>query len=565
MKTRTKIALVCIVGLVALAAWQRARWRPLAGQAYRKLKKVTAEYRRPSYPAHPPGVNVDVAMTIRCDLPKHPISPLVYGIGFAASHPWELRATARRWGGNPASRYNWEAGHAWNAGKDWFFRNVDYVPEPGPAYASFIEDDLAHGMQTALTVPLIGWVSKDTTSYSFPVDVFGPQQLVAPEDPNMGNGVAPDGGLIRPGPPDRTSVPLEPEGVTRWVRAIRAADAKRGSRGVQMYILDNEPTLWDETHRDVHPDPVSYDELLDRSVRYAAAIRAGDPDAVIAGPAAWGWLAYLYSGIDIKDRSHPDQKKHDGVPLLPWWLREMAAREKATGTRLLDVVDVHYYPSVENMGIATSGATDPVTAARRIRSTRSFWDPDYEEESWVGEKVRLIPRLKEWIAENHPGLGISIGEYNFGAEGDMSGGLALAEALGRFGEQGILSAFYWDAPAKDSPAAWAFRAYRDFDGRGGRFLDESVPATSSDRQASIFASRDGDHMVAVILNLDPGAPMTAKIDASSCGTIGAMRTLSYAGGPSGFEPKPGGAVSGGTLTQPLAPYSMTIVDFKRGP
>src|SRR6202022_154023 len=104
----------------------------------------------------------------------------------------------------------------------------------------------------------------------------------------------------------------------------------------------------------------------------------------------------------------------------------------------------------------------------------------------MGGGARLAPRLQAWSAEKHPGLGISIGEYNFGAEGHMSGGLAVAEALGRFGEQGITSAFYWDYPAKNTPASWAFRAYRDFDGRGGKFLDESVPAESPDPRASIF-------------------------------------------------------------------------------
>ena len=36
-----------------------------------------------------------------------------------------------------------------------------------------------------------------------------------------------------------------------------------------MYMLDNEPTLWNSTHRDVHPDPVGYEELLDRTLEGA--------------------------------------------------------------------------------------------------------------------------------------------------------------------------------------------------------------------------------------------------------------------------------------------------------
>ena len=53
----------------------------------------------------------------------------------------------------------------------------------------------------------------------------------------------------------------------------------------------------------------------------------------------------------------------------------------------------------------------------------------------------------------------------------MSGALATAEALGRFAQFGVTSAFYWTYPPENSPAMWAFRAYRNFDGKGGHFLD----------------------------------------------------------------------------------------------
>ena len=51
----------------------------------------------------------------------------------------------------------------------------------------------------------------------------------------------------------------------------------------------------------------------------------------------------------------------------------------------------------------------------------------------------------------------------------MSGGLAIAEALGRFGQQGLTSAFYWSKVPYNSPGFHAFRAYRNFDGKGARF------------------------------------------------------------------------------------------------
>ncbi len=513
--------------------------------------------------------SVPVAVEIKCDAVTHRISPLVYGIAEQPMHhdayQWRLGATARRWGGNHTSRYNWKLGNAWNTAKDWFFKNVDFDDRDGPAYARFIDEDLAHGMATALTIPILGWAAKDTRSYSFPVSVYGPQQATESGHPDIGNGVAPDGNPLIPGPPERTSVPMTPASIGDWVRTMRKADQARGRRGVQMYILGNEPMLWSETHRDVHPEPVSYDELLQRTIAYGSAVRAADPDAVIAAPALWGWPAYFGSGVDHAAAPfHPDRDRHGGEPFLPWWLEKIAAHEKSTGVRLLDVVDVHFYPQGAGMGLGKSGETDPDTAARRIRSVRALWDPTYRDESWIGKPVELIPRLKKWIAEKHPGLGISIGEYNFGAETDMSGGLAVAEALGRFGQQGIRSAFYWDFPAKNSPAYYAFLAYRDFDGKGGRFLDNSVAVTSDDRRLSVFASRSAsrDHMVLVLLDLDPATKIAANLDTNSCGRIAKQRRFVYRGGPLGFAPD---EAHTGARTLLLPAYSMTVVDLYLSP
>lgn len=510
-----------------------------------------------------------VAMRIHCEAEGRPVSPWIYGIGARpggeGSVPWHLGASARRWGGNHTSRYNWELGDAWNAGKDWYFENVDYDGLPGPAHRRFIEAGRAHGLATVLTVPMIGWVAKDSTSSGFPVSVFGPQRAVDPNHPDRGNGVTVSGALINPGSPERTSVAMPAAGIGRWVQDERARDGA-GERGVLAYILDNEPTLWSDTHRDVHPNPLSYDELLARTLEYASAIRAADPGALIAGPAMWGWTAYFYSGVDTAAYpSHPDQDAHGGVPLIPWWLRGIAREERRTGTRLLDLLDVHFYPQGANLGIGTRGGTDPGTAARRLRSTRALWDPTYEDESWIGEAVELVPRLERWISAERPGLGISIGEYNFGAEGHMSGGLAVAEVLGRLGQLGVASAYYWDVPAPESPAFWAFRAFRNFDGQGAMFLGESVPADSSSPLASIFASRDRakGQMVLVLLGLDPRSDTDVLIDARSCGRVTRARSFVYADGLAGFVPAeaPHGG-DGGLLTSSLPAYSMMVLDLQ---
>jgi hypothetical protein len=515
----------------------------------------------------------EISMAIDCSAKGRRINPGIYGIAFdprldaRENHQWELGASGRRWGGNASSRYNWELGNAWNTASDWFFRNVDFAGKPGAAWERFLDDDLAHGVQSALTVPIIGWVAKDTTSFSFPVSEFGPQQSTDPYQAGAGNGLTPRSKPIAPGPATRTSLAAPPESIGRWVSAIRQRDAKRGARSVQSYILDNEPMLWNSTHRDVHPDPVGYDELLERTIAYGGAVRSADPGATIAGPALWGWPAYFYSAKDASFgfALHPDRLRHGNEPLLPWYLKKLRQHERATGVRILDRVDVHFYPQGEGVRSGKGGATDPETNARRIRATRSLWDPSYVDESWIRDTIRLVPRLREWIEESYPGLGISIGEYSFGAEEHPSGGLALAEALGRFGQLGVESAYYWTYPAKGTPAFSAFRAFRNYDGKGGRFLDWSVPAKTQEG-ASLFASRDdGNRLVAVALNFDSERPASARVDLNSCGKVATRRVfVASADHPALVERAPG-ALEAGTLSELLPPYSIVVFELERLP
>ncbi|HXU80829.1 MAG TPA: glycoside hydrolase family 44 protein, partial [Polyangia bacterium] len=286
--------------------------------------------------------------TVQCKAPTHPISPMIYGVGgyLPDGTHFAMGIGAKRWGGNPNTRYNWQHGHAWNAGADYFFRNLDYTNDPTFTYDRELQEMLDHGVPEALTVPTIGWVAKDTTSYSYPVSVFGPQEQVTTENPDMGNGKTKEGGIIPPTmPPTRTSVAAPPEFIGKWLATIRDKDQKRG-RSVKMVILDNEPALWHSTHRDVHPTPITYNELLERTIAYGTAVRKAYPEVLIAGPAEWGWTGYFYSGLDaaVGVGKAPDRHAHRNVPLIPWWLHSVREYEKKNRIKLLDVLDVHFYP-----------------------------------------------------------------------------------------------------------------------------------------------------------------------------------------------------------------------------
>jgi hypothetical protein len=497
---------------------------------------------------------------VACDAKATRISRAIYGFagGDETGAAGKFLPSAHRWGGNPTTRYNWET-HVLNVGQDWFFENHTSAP-----YTQFLTEDAAHDRLSALTVPMLGWVAKDATSYSFPVSMYGSQEKTDPYRPDAGNGVAPNGRKLPPGSPSRTSVPAPAEWAKRWILSIRAADAKSGKRSVYEYILDNEPMLWHSTHRDVRTEPVGYDELLRRTIEYGTAIRQADPDALIAGPAEWGWPNYFFSakdmaaGLSVK----PDRRAHDDLPLVEWYLRKLREHQQKTGMRVLDVLDLHYYPQEKDVYASGAGATDKETGLLRLRSTRSLWDPSYRDESWIADAIRLLPRMREWVEKDYPGRGISIGEWNFGGESDITGALAIAEALGRFAQFGVQSAFYWTIPSAQSPAIQGFAAFRNFDGKGGRFLDWYLPSVSP-ASSSMFASRDeeGKHLVLVVINMSPDDSLRARLDLGACGPTTSEQTYVYARGASGFSSaeRP---QSASDSAQVFPPWSITVVDVR---
>lgn len=507
---------------------------------------------------------------VDCKAATKAISPYIYGIAFDITghsdwkeiRQFELNPSGRRLGGNAASRYNWEHGTAFNHGSDWIFANNGYADAPAPFYDMFLQGNAEKKLQSAVMIQTMGWVAKDMTSVGFPIAKVGTQK-VFDDARGGGNGIRPDGSEIPPGPPTNTSIPSTPEFQARYVKKIRELAIKRGVPGPRVYIMDNEPSLWNSTHRDVHPEPLSYDELLKFTKEYATAVRDADPEGLIAGPAAFGWTELFFSAKDAKAGFHlkPDRRAHDDMPMAAWYLKELRAHEQKTGKKMLDLFDYHFYPQAEGIGMGKEGKTDMNTSAIRIRSTRALWDPEYKDESWIKEPQRLLPRLREWIDQYYPGLGIQIGEWNFGAEGDISSGLATAEALGRFADNGVKTAYYWPYPKLDSPAFYAFRAFRNYDGKGGKFEDNLVPAKPMEN-TSIWASKDasGKHMVVVLLNYSPYRTVESTVALDACGTVASTKHFVYTKDKKAFADGKT-APSGPGVTASLPPYSISVLDI----
>src|SRR5262245_61434512 len=386
-----------------------------------------------------------IAVTVDPSADRHAISRLIYGVSFGdPGAPNAPRWPLNRWGGNGTTRYSWEDDIA-NHASDWFFYNIESGPDPGTlpdgsAADLFIDATRGGGGEVLLTVPLIGWTPIDRVRrWGFSVSKYGAQQQTEGTytgfppwcEPDAGNGNHTNGQPITGNDPHDTSREIAPDFVTGWMQHIASRVGTAGAGGVRLFALDNEPDLWNSTHRDVHPSPLSYDEIWQRTVDYGSAIKAQDPAALVTGPVPWGWCAYFWSALDGCSDGGPDMTGHGGMHYLEWYLKQAHDYEVANGLRLLDFLDIHYYPQAG--GVALSDDESPSTAALRLRTLKSLYDPTYLDESWIGSCcggiVQLIPRMRAWIDARYPGTKLAITEYNWGNDTGASSALAQAEAL----------------------------------------------------------------------------------------------------------------------------------------
>ena len=504
--------------------------------------------------AQNPAANV----TVDANINRHPIDPRVYGIAYGTTAQLsDLNIPLNRYGGNNTSRYNWQL-NADNRGQDWYFESIgDSSNVPGERGDTFISVTQAAGARAMITIPMLDWVARLGLNRSklagFSQAKYGAQTgNDAQWFPDAGNGILKSTNQpVLNNDPNDANVGSTSLLQQQWVQAIVNRWGPANSAGPRYYVLDNEPSIWHSTHRDVHPVGATMDEVLSRIMDYAVRIRAADPNASIAGPEEWGWSGYFYSGYDQQYGSQhgwsflPDRASHGGANYLPWLLGQL----KADGRHLLDIFTVHYYPQ----GGEFSNDTSTSMQLLRNKSTRSLWDPGYVDPTWINDTVMLIPRLRNWVNTYYDaGTPVGITEYNWGAEGHINGATTQADILGIFGREGLDVAARWTTPDSATPTYKAIKMYRNYDGNQSKFGDTSVSATGGpnpDNVAVFAAQRTSDSALTVMViskYLSGSTPVnitlsnfgnagTAQVyQLTSANTITRLADLNFSGPTAGF-------------------------------
>lgn len=443
---------------------------------------------------------------------RHLINPYVYGGNFPKDGAYIKKTGTRlsRWGGNIATTHNWKQ-RIRNTGSDWFFSN--YNDEDTIEWVKRVQNS---GSAAMIGIPMVDWTPKAPGLHSYSVKKYGPQQKTEPNQPDAGNGIRLDGTPILTNDPNDAYVPLrdrprpgDPPGTvyrSEWIQALKKAFGNHP----HFYEFDNEPEIWDGTHRDIHPQKVTYVEMRDKYLQMARLIKSMDAKAKIAGPTVCGWWFYWNSAAGGSDKA-----SHGGMDYLPWWLGEIAAADRKSGKRTLDIFDIHAYGDYDTNGVSAAEGD-----RRRLRSTRGMWDPTFRSEGGIGTQNNatatqpnrnvpaIIPRFRAMVNALYPGTQFAITEWSYWEDNAVVSSLAEADSYGIFGRERVDIATRFTSPQPNSLCSLALEMYKDF----APLSVEAASNISVDHLTSYAAlSKDGQRLTVMVINKDPERAVTARI------------------------------------------------------
>jgi len=478
-----------------------------------------------------PFSSTSIQATINVLANRHTISPYIYGGSFPqdTAHVTDSGTTVVRWGGNGASTYNWKLGTD-NADNDYYFEDYAWSEIGDSSSTQFIADVKTAGSNPLMTMVMLPWVAQspetsltqggtDNDHWSFSVTKYGAQCSVDQFNIDAGDGLKTDCATQLTADPNDAYYPLLDQPGTndpansvyrnQWAAALATAFGN----APHFYNMDNEIDIWGGTHFDIHPLQSGYGELRDTYLLEAGNLKTWDPAAIRLGPVSCCWYFYWNLGSTTDNKS-----THAGIDFLPWWLNEIAWADSVSGsgTRSLDVFDIHAYPD----GPDTTNFSQAQKQALAARIYRDWWDPTYESEATyiqnngfsiepIEPNPFRIPRMRALVNQSYPGTNFSITEWSaaFAGESDFSTAIGDADAYGILGRERVYLSTRWTAPTPANPNYQALKLYTNYDGNHHGFGTTSVSDTNNGNP-SLFSSyaalnSAGTVLTIMVLNKDP--------------------------------------------------------------
>lgn len=296
----------------------------------------------------------------------------------------------------------------------------------------------------------------------------------------------------------------------------------------QYWSMDNEMDIWAGTHSDL-PLDVSGKFLVERYVDVAKKARDTWADIKLTGPVAaneWYWCSIAYRGGTSGRIKQADSGEERDYCWLEYFIKKVAEAQKASGKRLLDVLDIHWYPSEKSFADQMNwhrvffDTTYVYPGANSIKQVNGGWDESIKKEY-------IFKRLNDWMdkyfGEGH-GITLGLTETSLGTSGDaMTTALVYASFLGTFMNNGVELFTPWDWNDGMYEVVHLFSRY-------GHEL--ALNATSSnDSLVSAYATKTGlgDSLTVIFVNRSEKQSQELNVSISGFSPEQSAKTLTLSG------------------------------------
>jgi hypothetical protein len=518
-----------------------------------------------------------VTITVNAGAEKTKISPFIFGKNNSLSDNPGNPISASEWqklkdlgitvfrenGGNNSTKYNWR--RKLSSHPDWY--NNVYTHNWG--YAAQMLQENIPSVQGMWSFQLIGYAAK-TNAHNFNDWGYNRSQWWNGVHQNLAGGgtVDSDGGseALEDGNPELYLEEWPPDST------VKILDHWFGETGIGLdstkiryWGMDNEPEIWNGTHDDVMPEMISAEEFMQIYFEVAKKARSKFPGIKLCGPVPaneWQWYNWKNDAISYKGKKYP---------WLEYFILRVAEEQEATGIRLLDVLDIHFYPGETNPADILQlhrvyfDKTYVYPGANGVKRINGGWDNSQNKEYIF---ARCEAWLEKYIGSDH-GVTFGVSETGINTNNPNIAASWYASTLGEFAKNGI--DFF-------TPWSWKTGMYEVihlFSNYSQSFFVEGISSDEVCVSAYPTMSENADSMTIFLINRHQSEPKTVQMDIQNFVIgKGSVQMLSLSDLPDNetFVSHSQNALKNGEtyitnyfLTAELAPLSVNAVFLKAAP
>ena len=469
----------------------------------------------------------NVTITVNATQGKRAVSPCIYGRNEGFDHTTQFLNDAgvrfaRIGGGNNMSTYNWRA--KLTVHPDWF--NNTYG-EDWDAYAQKVNDSFPN-MQAMFAFQLLGRAAS-SDQHNFPDYSYMQahpgwkgyhQNLAGGGTPNPVS----DGAALVEGDKDLFSKPWPADSSVAILDHWFGANGKGFNKDKFVYWnMDNEVDVWNGTHDWAMPTLISASAFMDRYIELAKKAKALYPDIKLCGPVTtseYQWYNWSNEKIYINGRYYP---------WIEYFIKRLGDEYKATGIKLVDVIDIHNYPYYNNDAEALQGhriyydQTYDYPGANGIYKSTGGWDTSLKKEY-------IFKRFNDWVTEHfgaNTGISVGVSEWSPGPSDPTLAAVIYASHLGTFANNGV---------ELFTPWTWFNGMWETLHLYSRNAKSYSVSSTSSLEEtvsAYTTVSETADSMTVIIVNRDMSSARNVTVNLNNFSVAnGSYTTLQLASLPS---------------------------------